>query len=182
MRITAQPGKTHMKTRTAILSMKTMMELLIRLQQLRLSGLRAAQNNQPTAGEKNSIRFFRNLVRECLPAEVLVHYDRLKETEAELLECPEVFAMAVLVTAYRSLSPRKRQKLVNHFTATPRVGCGCNGHIATRSARAGGGRLRTTRRQLVAHNGNALDSFDDAIMKPIQPAPSVRHSSTVRLS
>ena len=153
--------------------MKTMMELLIRLQQLRLSSLRAAHNNQLTAAEKNSIRFFKSLVRECLSAEVLVHYDRLKETEPELLECPEVFAMAVLVSTYRSLSPRKREKLVNHFTTPPRpvedglaqhqsqrlellhrtsVGCGCNGHIATRSTHARGRRLRTTRLQLVARS------------------------------
>jgi hypothetical protein len=131
--------------------MKTMMELLIRLQQLRLSSLRAAHNNQLTAAEKNSIRFFKSLVRECLPAEVLVHYDRLKETE-ELLECPEVFAMAVLVSTYRSLSPRKREKLVNHFATPPSVGCGCNGHIVTGSTHARGRRLRTTRLQLVARS------------------------------
>jgi hypothetical protein len=91
-------------------------------------------------------------VRECLSAEVLVHYDRLKETEPELLECPEVFAMAVLVSTYRSLSPRKREKLVNHFATPPSVGCGCNGHIATRSTHARGRRLRTTRLQLVARS------------------------------
>jgi hypothetical protein len=132
--------------------MKTMMELLIRLQQLRLSSLRAAHNNQLTAAEKNSIRFFKSLVRECLSAEVLVHYDRLKETEPELLECPEVFAMAVLVSTYRSLSPRKREKLVNHFATPPSVGCGCNGHIVTGSTHARGRRLRTTRLQLVARS------------------------------
>jgi hypothetical protein len=132
--------------------MKTMMELLIRLQQLRLSSRRAAHNNQLTAAEKNSIRFFKNLVRECLPAEVLFHYDQLKETEPELLECPEVFAMAVLVSTYRSLSPLKREKLVNHFATPPSVGCDCNGHSATRSTRAGGCRLRTTRYQLVARS------------------------------
>jgi hypothetical protein len=174
--------------------MKTMMELLIRLQQLRLSSLRAAHNNQLTAAEKNSIRFFKSLVRsprgvglvtcpgdvplftpqgECLSAEVLVHYDRLKETEPELLECPEVFAMAVLVSTYRSLSPRKREKLVNHFTTPPRpveyglaqyqsqrlellhrasVGYDCNGHIATRSTPARGRPLRTARYQLVARS------------------------------
>ena len=153
--------------------MKTMMELLIRLQQLRLSSLRAAHNNQLTAAEKNSIRFFKSLVRDCLPAEVLVHYDQLNETEPELLECPEVFAMAVLVSTYRSLSPRKREKLVNHFTTPPRpveyglaqhqskrlellhrasVGYDCNGHIATRSTPARGRPLRTARYQLVARS------------------------------
>ena len=110
-----------MKTRTTILSisMKTMMELLIRLQQVRLSSLRAAHNNQLTAAEKNSIRFFKSLVRDCLPAEVLIHYDRLKETGPKLLECPEVFAMAVLVSTYRSLSPAKRRKLLSHFADAP---------------------------------------------------------------
>jgi hypothetical protein len=65
-------------------------------------------------------------VRECLPAEVLFYYDRLNESEPELLECPEVFAMAVLVSTYRSLSPGGRKKLVNHFAIPPSAGCGCN--------------------------------------------------------
>jgi hypothetical protein len=115
--------------------MKTMMELLIRLQQLRLSSLRAAHNNQLTATEKNSIRFFKNLVRECLPAEVLVPYDRLKETEPELLECPEVFAMAVLVSTYRSSSPAKRRELLSHFPDTLPVAkraMRCNGAVKKR--------------------------------------------------
>lgn len=132
--------------------MKTMIELLIRLQQLRHASLRAARNNQLTPGEKNSIRFFKNLVRECLPAEVLFYYDRLKQSEPELLDCSEVFAMAVLVSTYRSLPPGGRKKLVNHFAIPPSIGCGCNGHVAARSTRPSTGRVRAKRRQLVARN------------------------------
>lgn len=132
--------------------MKTMMELLIRLQELRDCCERAAHNPQLTGGEKAAASCLKKLVRDCLPADVLFHYDRLKETEGQLIKCPEVFAMAVLVSTYRSLSPRKREKLVNHFATPPRVGCGCNGHIATRSTHARGHRLRTPRRQLVERN------------------------------
>lgn len=132
--------------------MKTMMEILIRLQQLRRSSLRFAHNKQLTAAEKNSVRCLKNLVRECLPAEVLLHYDRFKESEPELLECPEVFAMAVLVSTYRGLPPRGRKKLVNHFVTPPSIGCGCNGHVAPRSTQPRTRRARTTRRQLVARD------------------------------
>jgi len=104
-----------------IFIMKTMIELLIRLQELRLCCQRVANNGQLTEQEKYSVYLFKNLVRDCLPAEVLIDYDRLKETEPELLECPEVFAMAVLAATYRRLPPRKRQKLVNHFAAPPAV-------------------------------------------------------------
>jgi hypothetical protein len=152
MRITSRFGNSPMKTRTTIRFMKTMMDLLIRLQQLRLFSLRATHNKQLTASEKNSIRFLKNLVRECLPAEVLFYYDRLKESEPELLECPEVFAMAVLVSSYRTSSPRGRKRLVNHFAIPPSVGCGCNGHVATRSTQPRARRVRATRRQLVARN------------------------------
>ncbi len=97
------------------------------------------------------MRCFKNLVRECLPAEVMVHYDRLKEIEPELLECPEVFAMAVLVSTYRSLSPRTRQRRVNHFATPLPVDSGGNSHRATPLAH-GGKRLRLSDRwRLAAH-------------------------------
>jgi hypothetical protein len=95
--------------------MKTMMELLIRLQQLRRCRKRIASNEQLTKGEKNSAVLFKRLVRECLPAEVLSRYDRLKRTEPELLECPEIFAMAVLVSTYRQSSPDQRGMLLAQF-------------------------------------------------------------------
>lgn len=132
--------------------MKTMMELLIRLQQMRNCCERTAHNPQLTGREKAAASCLKELVRECLPADVLNHFDRLEETEPALLQCPEVFAMAVLVSTYRSLSPRKRTRLVNHFATPPSAGCGCNGHPPTHPPRLRGRRLRTTRRQLVAHN------------------------------
>ena len=98
--------------------MKTMMELLIRLEQLRHAGQRTAHNPQLTEQERNTPLGLKILVRECLPPEVLTHYDQMKTTERELVSCPEVFAMAVLVSTYRDLQPRQRRKLVSHF-ATP---------------------------------------------------------------
>ncbi len=135
--------------------MKTMLELLIRLQELRHCCERVKHNPQLTRGEKAAAGCFKSLVRDCVPAEVLIHYDRLKEAEPELLQCPEVFAMAVLVSTYRSLSPRKRQRLVNHFATPPRVPFGRNGHTATQPARMGGRRRRATFRQVVARNQDA---------------------------
>jgi hypothetical protein len=96
--------------------MKTMMELLIRLQQLRRCCERTNSNQQLTAGEKNTMRLFKHLVRDCLPANVLLQYDHLKAAEPELLECEEVFAMAVLADTWRDLPPAGRIKLQAHFT------------------------------------------------------------------
>ena len=128
--------------------MKTMMELLIRLQQLRECCARTAHNPQLTGGEKAAARCLKELVRESLPAEVLLHYDRLEQTEPEFLRCPEVFAMAALVSTYRSLSPRQRTRLVNHFVTPPGAACGCNGHKVMPAPRLRGNELRTLRRPL----------------------------------
>jgi len=95
--------------------MKTMMELLIRVQQLRDCCQRTANNPQLTQGEKNSARLFKLLVRECLPPEVLWNYDQLKQTDLELLKSPDIFAMAVLVDTYRNSTPAGRKKLLAHF-------------------------------------------------------------------
>lgn len=132
--------------------MKTMMELLIRLQELRGCCERAAHNSQLTCSEKAAPSCLKELVRDSLPADVLNHYDRLKEAEPELLQCREVFAMAVIVSTYRSLSPRKRRQLMNHFATPPHVACACNGRAATRLPRLKAHRRRTTRRQLVVRN------------------------------
>jgi len=98
--------------------MKTMLELLIRLHELRDCCERARRNPQLTKGEKAVPCLHKQLVRECLPAAVLGHYDRMKKTERVLRACPEIFAMAVLVATYRSLSPRGRKKLATHFATT----------------------------------------------------------------
>jgi hypothetical protein len=97
--------------------MKTMLELLIRLDELRRCRDRVVRNPQFTNGEKACIRSYKQIVRECLPSVVLTHYDQMKKSERTLFSCPEVFAMAVLVSTYRSLSPRQRMKLVAHFTS-----------------------------------------------------------------
>lgn len=98
--------------------MKTMLELVIRLHAMRCCCERVRRNPQLTNGEKAAACSHKQIVRECLPDVVLAHYDRMKTTERALLSCPEVFAMAVLVSTYRSLPPRQRRKLVLHF-ATP---------------------------------------------------------------
>jgi hypothetical protein len=97
--------------------MKTMLELLIRLHQMRCCCERARTNRQLTQREKALACYHKQIVRECLPPEVLAHYDRMKTSERTLRSCPEVFAMAVLVSTFRSLSPQGRKKLVAHFAA-----------------------------------------------------------------
>jgi hypothetical protein len=95
--------------------MKTMLELVIRLQELGHTADRVTSNPQLTRGEKAIAHIFKTLVRECLPPTVLVHYDSLEQQKPELSCCPEVFAMAVLVSAYESQTPRGRRKLAEHF-------------------------------------------------------------------
>ncbi|NOS70386.1 MAG: hypothetical protein HOP33_10700 [Verrucomicrobia bacterium] len=99
--------------------MKTMLELLIRLHEMRCCCERVKRNPQLTNCEKSVACFHKQLVRECLPVTVLNHYDRMKKTERTLLTCPEIFAMAVLVATYRSLSPLQRRRLVRHFKTRP---------------------------------------------------------------
>lgn len=95
--------------------MKTLLELLIRLHEMRCCCERVKRNPQLTNGEKSVACSHKQLVRECLPVTVLNHYDRMKTTERTFLTCPEIFAMAVLVSTYRSLSPLQRRRLVRHF-------------------------------------------------------------------
>jgi hypothetical protein len=101
--------------------MKTMLELLIRLHEMRCCCERVRRNPQLTSGEKSVVCSHKQLVRECLPVTVLAHYDRMKKTERTLLTCPEVFAMAVLVSTYRSLSRLQRGRLVRHFATSSRT-------------------------------------------------------------
>jgi len=103
---------------TELPTMKTLLELLIRLHEMRSCCERVKRNPQLTNGEKAVACSHQQIVRECLPAVVLAHYDRMKKTERALFSCPDVFAMAVLVSTYRSLSPHQRGKLVAYF-ATP---------------------------------------------------------------
>lgn len=111
------------------LDMKTMMDLVMRLNELDRSCRRAAANPQLTDGERASVRIYTNLVREVIPVEVRAHYERLVASEPDLAECPEIFAMAVLVSTYRSLPPGKRQKLATHFGPAPRLMPQSGGHI-----------------------------------------------------
>jgi hypothetical protein len=114
-------GSGSKKLNTLNPTMKTMLELLIRVQELRDCCERADRNPQLTQGEKNAVRFFKDLVRGCFPAVVLEQYDHLKKAEPQLLECPAIFGMAVLVSTYRDLTPAKRKKLLTHFATYSRT-------------------------------------------------------------
>ena len=98
--------------------MRTMLELLVRVNDMRCCCERVELNPQLTAGEKAAACTHKQICRECLPPKVLAHYDRMKETEPTLVQCPEIFAMAVLVSTWRSLSPAGRRKLETHFAVT----------------------------------------------------------------
>jgi len=95
-----------------------MMDLLISLRRADAVADAAGRNRQLSPGEKLVARRHMDLVREVIPPEVLAHYDHLKATATDLLESPELLAMAVLLTTYRSLSPAKRKKLLRHFAGT----------------------------------------------------------------
>jgi hypothetical protein len=83
-------------------------------------------------------------VRECLPAHVLGQYDRMKVADSDLLECPEIFAMAVLVSAYRHSSPDQRRKLIAYFpTPAPAAPAPRRGNVTKRR----GTRLTQSRRR-----------------------------------
>jgi hypothetical protein len=126
--------------------MKTMMELLISLQRVEHSMQVARQRRQLTPLETRHGEHYLNLVREIVPAEALVHYDRMKTTAADLLDTPELFAMAVLLATYRSLSPQHRKEFANHFATQPSG----NGHEDNRPASVRNRSAKATRRQLTA--------------------------------
>jgi hypothetical protein len=129
--------------------MKTMMELLISLQRVEHSMQVARQRRQLTPLESRHSDHYLTLVREIIPAEALVHYDRMKTTAADLLETPELFAMAVLVSTYGSLSPQQRKEFANHF-AQPCPHSSGNGHEDDRPASVRNRSAKATRRQLTA--------------------------------
>ena len=122
-----------------------MIDLLVRLQEVEHCAQLAPR-------EKQSAHGYVALVREILPAEVLVRYDQMKGSDADLLDSRELFAMAVLVATYRSLSPRKRKKLLAHFSMEPRIQALGNGHGNGHLGRIAKRLHRNTRRQLAAQN------------------------------
>lgn len=128
--------------------MKTMMDLLISLRRADTVAEAARRNRQLSSGEKLIARRHMDLVREVIPPEVLAHYDCLKATATDLLESPELLAMAVLLTTYRSLSPAKRKKLLRHFAQTSGVNSSGNRSAQRSSVPAGRDRPAAFHRQL----------------------------------
>lgn len=95
-----------------------MMELLLRLQELERA-LARVEGNQPfTTREKRNLLVSLDLVKNTIPEAVLKCYDELKLSGAAVTRSPEVFAMAVLVSTYKQLDPRERERLVRHFALT----------------------------------------------------------------
>jgi len=136
--------------------MKTMLEILIHLNEMRRCCERTKRNPQLTQREKAVACSHKQIVRECLPAEVLIHYDRMKTTERAMMACPEIFAMAVLVSTWRSLSPARRRKLVTHFaTPAPTIakGRGLRPYTAIRAARGGAQRCQAVAGNVVGDSG-----------------------------
>ena len=129
-----------------------MMDLLVRLQEVEHCARLALRCKQLTPREKQSARGYVALVREIVPGEVLVLYDRMRRSDSDLLDSCELFAMAVLVATYRSLSPRKRKRLLAHFSTEPRIQRLGKGHEGHRGTHAGEGFKRATRRQLAPQN------------------------------
>jgi hypothetical protein len=103
--------------------MKTMIELLLRLQELECSLTHFESSRQFTTREKSSLLLSIDLVRNTIPDSVLKRYDELKESEAALMRSPEIFAMAVLVATYKELGSREQERLLTHFALT-RETCG----------------------------------------------------------
>jgi hypothetical protein len=128
--------------------MKTMMDLLISLRRADAAAASARRNRQLSPGEKLAARRQTDLVREVIPPEVLAHYDHLKANATDLRESPELLAMAVLLTTYRSLSPAKRKKLLKHFAATSGMNPSGNNPAPCTPTRAGRCRPGAFHRQL----------------------------------
>ena len=115
--------------------MRTMMDLLVRLQEVENAARFALRSKQLTPREKRSAQGYVTLVREIIPGEVLALYEQMKQTDTDLLDSRELFAMAVLVATYRGLSPGKRRKLLFHFSTQPCVQIGNNGRGNRRFSR-----------------------------------------------
>src|SRR3989442_12082701 len=75
-------------------TMNTMMDLLVRLQEVEHCARLALRCKQLTPREKQSARGYVALVREIVPGEVLVLYDRMRRSDSDLLDICEPFAMA----------------------------------------------------------------------------------------
>ena len=97
-----------------------MLDLLISLHRMECAVEAACRRRQLTPGEEQVLRRHLDLVREIIPAEVLAHWDRMKATVTDLRDSAELYAMAVLLAAYGSLPPRKRKRLLQHFSVPPR--------------------------------------------------------------
>ena len=98
--------------------MKTMMELLLRLQELECSLTHFESSRQFRTREKRSLMLSIDLVKNTIPDTVLKRYDELKQSDAAFGKSPEIFAMAVLVATYREIGSREQERLLTHFALT----------------------------------------------------------------
>ncbi len=96
--------------------MKTLLDLIIRLAELQNY---EGQPRNFTQREQSALKCLASLVRESLPSEVLLQYQKTLVTEPELIRNPDVFGMAVLVAAYKGLSEPGRKRLASVFDTPP---------------------------------------------------------------
>jgi hypothetical protein len=131
--------------------MKTMLKLVTRLVEMGRYSERAQTNPHLSDGEKAAARLFEGLLRGCVPETVLATYDRMKETEPELLGCPEVFAMAVLAATRRSVISARRNELLSHIARLS----------AAQRARQRSGALKNRRRHLLKWDYRAVATLNN---------------------
>lgn len=89
-----------------------MMERLIRLQELERGSSRVSRNTHLTDREKRSMLLSIKRVRDNLPANILTSYEKMKKTDVKLLDSPDLFAMAVLVSTFRNTSRTRRKNII----------------------------------------------------------------------
>ena len=115
----SSPATNHLP-RKRFEKMRTMLDLLIRLEQMQQCCERVNHNPELTDREKSAALCFKDLVRDCLPSPVLATYDRLRKSHPDTLENAELFGMTVIVATYTKLPPSGRRKLLAHFSPRSR--------------------------------------------------------------
>lgn len=96
-------------------TIKTLIELLTRLQEAERWAKIYVRDQHFTQIEARAAQWRVDLVREMIPARVLVYYDQMKEADGEPAEHPDIFAILVVIETCASLPTHKRNELLSHF-------------------------------------------------------------------
>lgn len=119
-----------------------MIDLLVLLQ--RHEHTAAVASEQMSPHERGTLQMQLALVRDTIPKHVLGHYERLKQSEPVLEQCPAALAMATLVSVYRALPRRKRQRIGSFFDLAGYPARCQKGMAGSHPLRAGVGRLSSS--------------------------------------